>query len=147
MIKSFFLFALVAAMATTWAANKEDAIPREIVVSQKVLVEESYLREVLPSSALAYARIPNSWSLTGIPVGNVFDKAMGSKTYVDAVISIRDGLSNTILPELPEEARILGELFLQNSRSPIEAMLVPSFEQSKLIPNILITTKVNFDDV
>ncbi len=122
--------------------------PRTVEPSTKSLIEASYLKDVLPESAYIYARIPNTWSLAGGASGNVFDKALSSKPYVDALSSIKAGFGKEVVPELPSDIRPLTALLLHHSTSPIEiAALAPVLEKESPFPNVLLTTAVNFKDI
>jgi len=106
-----------------------------------------WLRTVLPENAFAYVRIPSLWGLIGVPTGTVFDRAMGSQVYVDAVKSIRSGVIQTILPEMGDDIEPLWELLLAHARSPVEiAALIPA-EKNAPMPEVLLTVILDFDSV
>ena len=52
---------------------------------------EPWLRAHLPPDALAYVRIPSFWGMLGTPKGSMYDRALGSAPYVEAVENIREG--------------------------------------------------------
>ncbi|MEE9328264.1 MAG: pilin [Cocleimonas sp.] len=124
--------------------------PRSFTASKKSILTQAYLRDVLPDSSFAYVRIPNPWALTGVPVGNIFDKGVASQPYVDAVSSIREGFAANVMPELPDDARVIISLLLQHTTSAIEAALVVAEvkdgEPNKKvnIPNLLVTVAVDY---
>ena len=122
--------------------------PRVVESSSKVLLEKAYLRDMLPESAYIYVRIPNVWSLAGGAVGNVFDKALSSKPYVDAFSSIKEGFAKEVTPEIPRDARAFAELFLVHITSPIEvAAMTPVLAKDSPFPNVLLTAAVDFKDI
>ena len=137
------------ASINTKAKNTLQALtPREVKPSSKNLIKASYLKDVLPESAYIYARIPNSWSLVGGPNGNVFDKALSSKPYVDAFSSIKEGFGKEVVPELPDDAKPMIAFLFNHTTSPIEiAAMVPVLEKESPFPNVLLTTAVNFKDI
>lgn len=155
----FFTLALLTSCQETEKPNKavvakeskntfKVLTPRKVVASPKALLEKPYLRDVLPDSAYIYARIPNIWSLAGGAVGNVFDKALGSKPYVDALSSAKEGFEKEVIPALPDEAKALTKLFLFHATSPIEVIaMTPVLDQKSLFPNVLATVSVNFKDI
>ena len=124
--------------------------PRSFTASKKSILTQAYLRDLLPDSSFAYLRIPNPWALTGVPVGNIFDKGVASQPYVDAVSSIREGFAANVMPELPDDARVIISLLLQHTTSAIEAALVVAEvkdgEPNKKvnIPNLLVTVAVDY---
>ncbi len=138
--------------------QRESALPaKESAAAQMRAVQSAsgempssraVLREVLPDSAYAYARIPSTWGLVGTPTGGALDRAVGSVPYVEAVRSIREGLAATVIPELPEaKAQFLARLFLQHATSPIEiAALAPSSPAAP-IPDVLVTAKMAFAEL
>ena len=131
------------------AKNTVQALtPRSVEPSSKSLIKTSYLKDVLPESAYIYARIPNTWSIAGGASGNVFDKALSSKPYVDALSSIKAGFEKEVLPEFPEEFRPFAALVLSHTTSPIEVIAIsPVLEKQSPFPNVLISTAVNFKDI
>lgn len=106
----------------------------------------AYLRDVLPSSAYAYARVPSTWGVIGVPTGGALDKAVGSAPYVAAVRSIKEGFGSDFIPDLPEDAQFLARLFLQHATSPIEAAALAAPDPASPIPNLLLTATVDFAD-
>ncbi len=109
--------------------------------------QQSYLRDVLPASAYAYARIPSTWGVMGVPTGGALDKAVGSAPYVDAVRSIREGFGTTVVPDLPEDAQFVTRLFLQHATSPLEAAALVSPDPASPLPNLLVTATVDFSNI
>lgn len=112
--------------------------------SGEALSQQSYLRDVLPVSAYAYARLPSLWGILGVPTGGALDKAVGSAPYADAVRVIREGFSSTVVPDLPEDAQFVTRLFLQHATSPIEAAALASPDAENPIPFLLVTAAVDF---
>jgi len=106
-----------------------------------------WLRTVLPESVVVYARIPSIWGLISVPGGTVFDRAMGSKAYIDSVKSIRSGFVQNLLPELGDEIEPLWHLLLAHARSPVElAVLAPADKQAPM-PEIILSVQLDFDSV
>ena len=108
---------------------------------------QSYLRDVLPTSAYAYARIPSTWGVIGVPTGGALDRAVGSAPYVDAVRAIREGFGATVVPDLPQDVQFMTRFFLQHATSPIEAAALASPDPASPIPNVLLTTTMDFTSV
>lgn len=125
------------------------ALPLRVLkpAASEALLKNSYLRELLPETAYAYVRVPNIWSFLGTPSGNTFDKAVGAKPYVDALNSIKEGFGSTIIPDLPEEMQLLTKIFLQHTTSPIEATVLSGVDSANPLPNLLMTTAVNFKSI
>jgi len=112
-----------------------------------VVSRAPWLRTVLPKNAFAYVRIPNLWGLLGVPTGTVFDRAVGSQVYVDAMKSIRSGVLETILPEMGDDITSLWQLLLAHARSPVEiAALIPGDKNAPL-PEVLLSVELDFDSV
>jgi len=104
-----------------------------------------WLRTVIPQNAFAYVRIPSLWGLIGVPTGTVFDRAVGSQVYAEAVKSIRLGMVQTILPEMGDDIEPLWQLLLAHARSPVEiAALIPA-DKNAAMPEILLTVELDFD--
>ncbi len=108
--------------------------------------QPAHLRTLLPEASIGYLRIPTPWGLLGSPKGAIFDQAVGSAPYVEAVKQIREGFGATVLPELPEETRILWSFALLHARSPIEALVMPSSMPGVPIPDLLISFASDFAD-
>ncbi|MCF6189766.1 MAG: hypothetical protein L3J51_04740 [Cocleimonas sp.] len=122
--------------------------PRSVEASTKHFLGASYLRDVLPESAYVYARIPNIFSVAGGSVGNVFDKALNSKSYVESLDSIKEGFEKEIIPDLPENAKAFYALLVAHITSPIEIMaMTPAVAKESPFPNVLLSVGVNFKDV
>ncbi len=123
---------------------------RSFTASSKSILTKSFLKDVLPDSSFAYVRIPNPWALTGVPVGNVFDKGVASQPYVDAVSSIKEGFATNVMPDFPDDARVFLGLLLQHTTSAVEAALVvPNVKDGEAnekvnIPNLLVTAGVDY---
>jgi len=108
---------------------------------------EPWLRTVLPENAFAYVRIPSLWGVIGTPKGTVFDRAVGSQPYADAVKSIRSGVIQTLLPEISNEIEPVWQLLLAHTRSPVEiAALVPAAGNAPM-PEVLLSVQLDFDSV
>ncbi len=115
--------------------------------SGETLSAPASLRTLLPNSAYAYVRLPNVWGILGAPTGGALAQAIGSAPYADAVRSVRAGLASTITPELAGEWQVLSEIFLEHATSPMElAVLAPPAGARLPLPNLLLTTKVDFPD-
>ncbi len=110
----------------------------------EALALRSHLREVLPDTAYAYLRIPSAWGVIGTPSGGALDKAVGSAPYADAVRSIREGFGANVIPELPPNAQLYARLLLQHAKSPIEAAALASTDPASPLPNLIVTTAVDF---
>ncbi len=109
--------------------------------------EAPWLRTVLPESAFAYVRIPSLWGMIGVPSGTVFDRAVGSQAYADALKSIRMGVTQTILPELGEEIEPVWQLMLAHAQSPVEVAILKSDNPGAPMPEILLTVILEFDSI
>ncbi|WP_125931851.1 pilin [Thiosocius teredinicola] len=112
----------------------------------EALSKPAYLRERLPNDVYGYARIPSIWGMMGVPTGGVLDKAVGSAAYADAVRSIREGFSATVLPEFPPDARPMLSLLLLHATSPIEIAVLAPTDQQNPAPVVMITMAVDFSD-
>lgn len=98
------------------------AVPYRVLppAAQQAVAEPAFLRSVLPASTVAYLRIPSLWGLLGAPKGTLYDRAVGSAPYAEALLAIRGGALDTLIPELPAESRALAELLLAHLVSPLE---------------------------
>ena len=167
---SRLLICIVASTLITHAkADQHDDTPKEtttiVIESQKIkasksfdlrsvtmesehkLVKPAYLRKRLPESAIAYARLPNIWQALGTPSGNVLDPAVGSKAFVSAASSIKEGFATNVIPEIPQEFHLITQLMTQHINSPLEAVALKSTDPAIPFPNLLITAAVDFDSL
>ena len=142
-------------------ANTPNSVTQENHVKQKVtplreltlateanIVQSAYLRENLPESAFAYARIPNIWSLIGTAKNNIFDDALNAQPFVDAVNSIRAGINENVIPEIPDEdGQLLARFVFQSLTSPIEAIIIDGVDPAIPTPNVVVTASANFNSI
>jgi len=142
----------LAALPALASPERNEGAPGGPVSAQieqaRTLVDAPYLRTVLPLSAFAYLRIPNVWGLLGAPTGNMFDSAVQSAPYMDAVLAIRSGMLENILPELPQEWRSLAGLLLGQLHSPLEiAVMAPAQDAARpQLPELLISASLDRKD-
>lgn len=130
----------------TAAAAIEPAALRPVrAAAGETAIAGPYLRSVLPDGAYAYVRVPNIWRLLGAPTGGVLDEAFGSQPHVEAVASIRAGVAENLIPELPADAQAAARLLLAHVRSPIEAVALPNPSASPA-PPVLVSMQVDFPD-
>lgn len=130
---------------STSATGAKPAAMRPVEPAKgEALSARAYLRDVLPDSAYAYLRVPSTWGVIGVPTGGALDKAVSSAPYTDAVRSIREGFDTNVVPELPPDARLMARLLLQHAKSPIEAAALASGDPASPLPNLLVTTAVDF---
>jgi hypothetical protein len=106
----------------------------------------SWLRGVLPSNALMYARIPTLWGMLGAPKGNLYDQALRSTPYAAALQRIKSGLLDVVLPELPEQGRITWELLFGQLLSPLE-LAVMSPAAGAGLPEMVMTAALATQDI
>lgn len=135
---------------TSTASTKTQGIPemRPVEPATGLAVSAApWLRTVLPESAFAYVRIPSLWGLIGVPSGTVFDRAVGSQAYVDAVKSIRSGVAQTLLPEIGDDIEPLWQLLLAHARSPVEVAALASADPDAPMPEILLNVQLDFDSL
>ncbi|MGB1311091.1 MAG: pilin [Leucothrix sp.] len=109
------------------------------------LVVPAYLHKRLPEIAIAYVRVPNVWSMLGVPSGNVLDPAVGSKAFTEATNLIKQGFSTKLIPEFPKESQLLLQLLLQHINSPLEATALKSTNPALPVTDLLITAGVGFE--
>ena len=107
---------------------------------------EPWLRAHLPPDALAYVRIPSFWGMLGTPKGSMYDRALGSAPYVEAVENIREGFGENVLPELPADSQFLLQLLILHARSPLEAAVIPPAMAEAPFPDLLFTVALDFAD-
>jgi hypothetical protein len=110
------------AVADPAAPAVAPAIPYRVLppAAQQAVAEPAFLRSVLPASTVAYLRVPSLWGLLGAPKGTLYDRAVGSAPYAEALLAIRAGALDTLIPDLPAESRALAELLLGHLVSPLE---------------------------
>lgn len=128
-------------------SNAQKVAPlRSIVASgDSKIVKTAFLRDKLPESVFAYARIPNFWSFIGTVKGNIFDTATGAKPFYDAVQGIRSGLNENVIPEISDDtAKAITKFFFHHLTSPIEAIAIEGVDPAIPTPNLLITANANF---
>lgn len=130
--------------------NSKEITPlREVVpVGAKKIVQASFLHNNLPESTLAYARIPNFWSFIGTPKGNVFDTARQAQPFFNAIKAIREGVSENVIPDIPDEdGQLLANVFFKHLTSPIEAIVIEGVDPAIPTPNAVFTVGVDFSSV
>ncbi len=110
------------AVADPAAPAAAPATPYRVLppTAQQAVAEPAFLRSALPASTVAYLRIPSLWGLLGAPKGTLYDRAVGSAPYAEALLAIRGGALDTLIPDLPAESRALAELLLGHLVSPLE---------------------------
>ena len=131
-------------------SNENKVAPLRDVVSAADIktVEPAFLRNNLPGTVLAYARIPNFWSFIGSAKGNVFDKAAEAKPFIDAVKGVRSGLKDNVIPEIPDEtAKAITTFLFHHLTSPIEAIAIEGVDPAIPTPNLVISASANFESV
>ena len=131
------------AMASAAAVADMRAVPE---AGAEQVTKAPYLRGMLPQDAVAYLRVPSIWGVLGAPKGNVFDKALRSAAYSDAVGNIRTGVIETLLPEMPPESQVVLQLLLGRIASPLEVVVTPSAKAGAGMPDVLATANVNAAD-
>ena len=108
--------------------------------SGELPISAPWLRERLPSGAVAYQRIPHPLGLMAIPKGNALDAALGSQANIQNLVSIQQGLIDNLGVELPP-ARLL-----ENLRSPIEVAVMAMPSPSALVTATLsLRTNTEFE--
>jgi hypothetical protein len=103
-------------------------------------IRQPWLRDHLPDDSLAYLRIPHIFGLFATPKGNVLDAALRSKTNVENISKIRQGIVDNVLTAIPMLSDPRIHLFEQYVRSPIEisAKFLPA-------PSGLIAVNLDLD--
>ena len=134
-----------ASPVETIKPNETPSLRPALVASERKLVQPSYLRKRLPESAIAYVRLPNVWDTLGTPGGSVLDPAVGSEAFVNAASGVKEGFVANLIPEFPEEIRLITKLVTQYISSPLEAVVLKSNNSGMPVPNVLITAAVNFE--
>lgn len=119
---------------------------RPVESADETLSGPPVLRERLPEDAYVYLRIPNLWGQVGLSTGGALDAALGSAPFVAAVKSIRAGVSETLVTDLPENWQMLARLLVQHAQSPIELAALPSARPENPLPVLLLTLGVDFPD-
>ena len=104
-------------------------------------VHAPWLRQHLPEDAVLYARVPSLLGLLAMPKGSALDSALRSRTNIDNVSRLREGIANNILSEMPASSAAMFGLLDEHLRSPIEisATLYPA-------PSMLMSAELDFDD-
>ena len=102
-------------------------------------VRDAWLREHLPDDAVVYLRLPNLLGVFTMPKGNALDAALRSRTNVENVARLRQGIAENLLAEIPAFADPRLRAFEQHIRSPIEvaATLYPA-------PSIVMSVNLDF---
>lgn len=131
------------------AARSTTAVPLRPLppAAERTVAEPAFLRAALPASTVAYARVPSLWGLLGAPKGTLYDRAVGSAPYAEALLAIRGGALETLVPDLPEEARALVELLLGHMVSPLELAVLGGASGAGAGPQALVATTLDLADV
>ncbi len=108
------------------------------------LSEPNYLRQRIPSEALAYIRLPQLFSFLSAPKGDIFTRAFDQEQHRKLVARLQDKLSQTIANDFSKEFKPLLALWLQHARAPIE-FVVLSNEHQQPLPRVLMATTLEFD--
>ena len=74
----------------------------------------------------------------------MYDRALGSAPYVEAVEKIRAGFGENVLPELPADTQFLLQLLMLHARSPLEAAVIPPAMAEAPFPDLLFTVALDF---
>jgi Tfp pilus assembly protein PilE len=127
------------------STKEDEGAPRPEVGGGGTLWDVSFLRRHLPSGTFLYARLPSAWGLLGAPKGNLFDQAQSSSAYVEALLNIRKGLLDNVLPEFPPEGRWVAEVLLAHVRAPLEMAVLPPGQGSGL-PQVIACTTLDSGD-
>jgi hypothetical protein len=88
------------------------------------MVRAPWLRDHLPDDALAYLRIPHLYGLFAAPKGNVLDPALRSDANMRSIRSIRQGISDNVLPLIPAFDNPALRLLERHQQSPVEIAIV-----------------------
>ena len=131
---------VLAAFAITGCAPDEKTATDVEMWQDELPIGEPWLRDHLPDNALLYARIPDLLGLFATPKGNVLDPALRSKANVEAVLAVREGLINNVMPELDAIVGPQTGAFQQYIRSPIEiaGTFIPA-------PTVLFSVTLDID--
>lgn len=92
--------------------------------AEEPVVEAPWLRDHLPDDALAYLRIPHIYGLFTSPKGSVLDPALRSSANLRSIKSIRQGISDNVLPLIPAFDDPALRLLERHLQSPIEVAIV-----------------------
>ncbi len=119
----------------------------ELIAATDLIVKPAFLSKNLPESVFMYVRVPNFWSLIGTAKGNEFDNAINAKPFFEAVQAIRLGMSENVIPEIPdEEAQLLTKVFLKHLTSPVEAIVIEGVDAAMPTPKLVVTTSADFNN-
>jgi hypothetical protein len=80
----------------------------------------AWLRAQLPPETAAYVRIPHPLGLLAMPKGGTLGAALGSVANMSALTSVRRGLVENVLAQLPAASNPLLALAVDKLKSPIE---------------------------
>ncbi len=114
--------------------------------AQQAVAQPAFLRALLPAGTLAYLRIPSLWGLLGATKGSIRDGAVGSAPYAQALLAIRGGILETLIPEFPPEGQALAELLLGHLVSPLELAVAAPTQGAAAAPQVLLATTLDLVD-
>lgn len=120
------------------------ALLMPIWVQSAPLSEPASLREVIPSDAIGYIRIPNPWGLLSSPKDNVLKDALAHEQHVQQIQNIKASVFQNILKKTEAEALTL---LLHHLRSPIEAVFLLPEYAPPMLTNLLLSAKLNITTI
>jgi Tfp pilus assembly protein PilE len=95
---------------------------------EELPIRQPWLREHLPDDALIYFRIPHFLGLLATPKGDSLDAALRSRSNVENLVKIKQGIAENVLEQIPLFADPRIRLFEKHLRSPLEvaAFMTPA---------------------
>ena len=129
------------------------AIPASVLAKSPAMATDDelsivapWLRDHLPDEALIYMRVPHLFGLLSAPKGSVLDPALRSRANVEAVASIRKGISDNILATIPDLGNPLLLGFERHMRSPVEVAVLLGAAPSALVAmNLDVGSRKDFE--
>ncbi|MGB1008624.1 MAG: pilin [Thiolinea sp.] len=136
---------------STQLSNEQPGDRTFLSASEDQLGQDSYLRERLPDSTIAYIRIPYVWDILGSS-RNSADTAVSSQEFVNAKNSIKKGVSANLIPTLPKESNLLAQIIAEYANSPLELAILKNSNNATPAAEILATLAVDlkqptFDEI
>jgi len=115
-------------------------------VANEPAIDTSLLRQQLPDSTLLYLRLPTTHQLLTLPSGSELAAPRLGSAYVEQLQQIETGVWQQLLTADHQLHQPLLNLIASHAQSPIELLLLPPESESWLLPNLLLTTRLDLTD-
>ena len=143
---ALLLIATVALVGCSGDRGTSSKQPVEPDIDIQQILEQAWLRDVLPTGALAYARLPNPW-FSFSSQENGFKYAQGNEAHIQQLKNIQRGLYANVLDTLEPGAKMAAYLLTRHMKAPLELAVVPSPDTQPGPPKLVIASVFDFETV